>query len=149
MSGGAGREDQQVEQSGASSLLVHPLELAGRAIARIRNRGAPDLRETLVRYLGAQPGLRCTHAYPNAETALAELPMARPDVVLMDINLPGMNDIECVGKLRLAMPGVKIIMLTVFQESDQVFNALSAGAFGYLVKSSRPAKIVEAIREVY
>ena len=107
------------------------------------------LRETLKRYLASQPGFRCASAYPSAEAALSDLPNVRPDVVLMDINLPGMNGIECVAKLRTNMPALKIIMLTVFEESDQVFNALSAGAFGYLVKSSRPAKIVEAIREVH
>jgi len=107
------------------------------------------LRETLERYLKAQPGFHCASTYPNAEAALADLPRVRPDVVLMDINLPGMDGIECVTKLRVAMPALKIIMLTVFEEDDQVFRALSSGAFGYLVKSSRPAKIVEAIREVY
>jgi DNA-binding NarL/FixJ family response regulator len=107
------------------------------------------LRETLVRYFAGQSSFRCVKAYPNAEDALADLPKNLPDVVLMDINLPGMNGIECVSRLRLAVPGLKIIMLTVFEEGEQVFKALSAGAFGYLVKSSRPAKILEAIRDVY
>jgi len=107
------------------------------------------LRATLERYLAAQPGFRCVSAYPNAEAAVSGLPEARPDVVLMDINLPGMNGIECVSRLRKELPLLKIIMLTVFEESEQVFKALSAGAFGYLVKSSRPAKILEAIREVH
>lgn len=107
------------------------------------------LRETLVRYFAGQSGFRCLKAYPNAETALEDIPQHRPDVVLMDINLPGMNGIECVAKLRKAVPSLKIIMLTVFEESQQVFTALSAGAFGYLVKSSRPGKILEAIREVF
>ena len=107
------------------------------------------LRETLVRYLAGQPGFRCRKAYPNAETALADIPQHPPDVVLMDINLPGMNGIECVYRLRQAAPSLKILMLTVFEESEQVFKALSAGAFGYLVKSNHPAKILEAIREVH
>jgi DNA-binding NarL/FixJ family response regulator len=107
------------------------------------------LRETLVRYLSAQTGFRCTSAYANAEAALAHLPSVRPDVVLMDINLPGMSGVECVPQLRQALPAVRVLMLTVFEESDQVFKALSAGAFGYLVKSVRPAKILEAIREVH
>jgi len=107
------------------------------------------LRATLERYLAAQPGFRCVSAYPNAEAAVSGLPEARPDVVLMDINLPGMNGIECVSRLRKELPLLKIIMLTVFEESEQVFKALSAGAFGYLVKSSRPTKILEAIREVH
>ena len=67
----------------------------------------------------------------------------------MDINLPGMSGIDCVPRLRRAAPQLKIIMLTVFEEGEQVFQALSAGAFGYLVKSNRPAKILEAIREVF
>ena len=107
------------------------------------------LRETLVRYFAGQPGFRCLNAYPNAEAALADIPQHPPDVVLMDINLPGMSGIECVSLLRQAAPSLKIIMLTVFEESEQVFKALSAGAFGYLVKSNRPAKILEAIREVH
>jgi len=107
------------------------------------------LRATLARYLVGQPGFRCASTYPNAEAALADIPQLRPDVVMMDINLPGMSGIECVGRLRAVMPNLKIIMLTVFEEDEQVFKALSAGAFGYLVKSNRPAKIIEAIREVY
>jgi DNA-binding NarL/FixJ family response regulator len=107
------------------------------------------LRATLARYLAAQPGLRCVSTYPNAEAALAGIPEAQPDVVLMDINLPGLSGIECVARLHRKLPEVKIVMLTVFEEGDQVFKALSAGAFGYLVKSTRPAKIVEAIREVH
>jgi DNA-binding NarL/FixJ family response regulator len=107
------------------------------------------LRETLVRYFAGQTGFRCLKAYPNAEAALADIPLHPPDVVLMDINLPGMSGIDCVPRLRRAVPHLKIIMLTVFEEGEQVFQALSAGAFGYLVKSNRPAKILEAIREVF
>jgi len=107
------------------------------------------LRETLVRYFAGQTGFRCLKAYPNAEAALADIPLHPPDVVLMDINLPGMSGIDCVPRLRRAVPQLKIIMLTVFEEGEQVFQALSAGAFGYLVKSNRPAKILEAIREVF
>lgn len=107
------------------------------------------LRETVVRYLKAQPGLKCVADYANAEAALAGLPQVKPAVVLLDINLPGMSGLECIPLLQRALPGVKIIMLTVFEEGDQVFRALSAGAFGYLVKSTRPAKIIEAIREVH
>ena len=107
------------------------------------------LRETLLRYLATQPGFRCVSTYSSAEAALADIPNVQPHVVLMDINLPGMSGIECVMQLRQAAPLVKIIMLTVFEENEQVFKALSAGAFGYLVKSNRPAKIIEAIREVH
>ncbi len=107
------------------------------------------LRETLQRFLTTQPGFCCVSSYANAESALADVPQAKPEVVLMDINLPGMSGIECVARLRQIAPAVKILMLTVFEEGEQVFKALSAGAFGYLVKSTRPAKIIEAIREVH
>jgi DNA-binding NarL/FixJ family response regulator len=107
------------------------------------------LRATLERYLAAQPGLRCVSAYANGEAALAGIPAVQPDVVLMDINLPGVSGIECVRRLCQALPSVKIIMLTVFEESEHVFQALTAGAFGYLVKSVRPARIVEAVGEVH
>ena len=107
------------------------------------------LRGTLERYLASQTGFKCVSSHANAESALEEIPQARPEVVLMDINLPGMSGIECVAKLRRVFPAVKIIMLTVFEEGEQVFRALSAGAFGYLVKSNRPVKILEAIREVH
>ncbi len=107
------------------------------------------LRGTLERYLNSQSGFECVSSHANAEAALAEIPQVRPEVVLMDINLPGMNGIDCVARLRRAYPAGKIIMLTVFEEGEQVFRALSAGAFGYLVKSNRPAKILEAIREVH
>ncbi len=107
------------------------------------------LRETLMRYFSGQAGFRCLRAYPDAESALAEIPGDPPDVVLMDINLPGMSGIECVERLHRVVPALKIVMLTVFEDSDQVFKSLSAGAFGYLVKSNRPAKILQAIREVH
>lgn len=107
------------------------------------------LRETMVRYFAGQADFKCLCTYPDAETALSAIPQNPPDVVLMDINLPGMNGIECVARLHAALPDLKIIMLTVFEDSERVFNSLSAGAFGYLVKSNRPAKILQAIRDVY
>jgi DNA-binding NarL/FixJ family response regulator len=107
------------------------------------------LRETMARYFAGQSGFRCIGTYPDAESALVGIPEDPPDVVLMDINLPGIDGIECVARLRAALPNLKIIMLTVFEDSERVFNSLSAGAFGYLVKSNRPAKILQAIREVF
>src|SRR5262245_43340847 len=88
-------------------------------------------------------------AYGSAEEALRQIPGQRPDVVLMDINLPGMNGIECVERLKEVEPGLPIIMLTVYENSDQVFEALAAGACGYLVKSTPHEKLLEAIREVH
>jgi len=136
-----------VDLAAAESDLVASLETMIIKVSIVEDDA--KLRETLVRYFAGQPGFRCVKAYANAEAALEDIPQNRPDVVLMDINLPGMNGIECVAKLRKVVPSLKIIMLTVFEESEQVFTALSAGAFGYLVKSSRPGKILEAIREVF
>ena len=107
------------------------------------------IRASLSALIRRSPNFELVGDFANGETALKEIPKLLPDVVLMDINLPGMSGIECVSRLRKAAPSVKIIMLTVFEEGEQVFQALSAGAFGYLVKSNRPAKILEAIREVY
>ena len=85
---------------------------------------------------------------PDGESALAQLPALRPDVVLMDIRLPGLSGIECVRRLKAVLPGVQIVMLTVFEDEERVFDALAAGATGYLVKRTPPAEILAAIAEV-
>ena len=84
----------------------------------------------------------------SAEAALAELPQLKPDVVLMDINLPGIDGVECVRQLKAQMPGVQFIMLTVYQDSDRLISSLMAGAGGYLLKRTPPNKLLRAIREV-
>lgn len=106
------------------------------------------LREQLVKILNSAPGIRCIGACPSAEDALQLIPARKPDVVLMDIRLPGMSGIECVGELRQLLPELQIIMLTVYEDSESIFRALKAGAAGYLVKSSPPAKLLEAIDDV-
>jgi DNA-binding NarL/FixJ family response regulator len=108
----------------------------------------PELREDTVSYLADAPGFRCVGDYESAEEALEEIPKKKPDVVLMDINLPGMNGIECVEKLKAILPKTPVMMLTVYEDSDQVFQALSSGACGYLLKSTPPEKLLEAIQEV-
>jgi DNA-binding NarL/FixJ family response regulator len=109
-----------------------------------------DLRENIAGYLEASPGFRCLNSYATAEQALAGLPKTPPDVVLMDINLGrgGMDGIECVRRLKTLLPSVQIIMLTVFEDADKIFRALSAGAAGYLLKRLPPAQLLDAIREV-
>ncbi len=92
-------------------------------------------------------GFKCLGAYSDGETALADIPRQKPDVVLMDINLPGMSGIECVRSLKAALPSVQIIMLTVYDEVGQLFNSLVAGACGYLVKRTPSDKLLEAITE--
>ncbi len=107
-----------------------------------------DLRESIVHYLNLSGELRCISDYARAEDALTGLPADAPDVVLMDIKMEGMNGIECVRRLKEKMPLVQIIMLTVFEDSDLIFDALRAGATGYLLKSQPPEKLLEAIRDV-
>ncbi|HEV2208128.1 MAG TPA: response regulator transcription factor [Verrucomicrobiae bacterium] len=106
------------------------------------------LREQLVGILNSGAAIRCIGACASAEEALRTIPAKRPDVVLMDIRLPAMSGIECVAELRQRMPGLQIIMLTVYEDSESIFRALKAGAAGYLVKSSPPAKLLEAIIDV-
>ena len=89
------------------------------------------LRETLARYVDTQ-GFRCLSAYGSAEEALREMPKIKPDVVLMDINLPRKSGIDCVAELKGLTPGSKCIILTAFEDADLIFQALTAGALGYL-----------------
>lgn len=109
----------------------------------------PWLRKDLAREISAAPGFRCLNSYASAEEALKNLPAEKPDVVIMDINLPGLNGIECVRRLKLAAPEMCILMLTVYEESDLIFAALRAGASGYLLKRSKPGELLEAIADAY
>jgi DNA-binding NarL/FixJ family response regulator len=106
------------------------------------------LREQLVKILNSGSGIRCVGACESAEDALELVPAKKPDVVVMDIRLPGKSGIECVAELRQILPELQIIMLTVYEDSESIFRALKAGAAGYLVKSSPPAKLLEAIVDV-
>jgi len=106
------------------------------------------LREQLVAILRSAPDIKCVGAFSNAEDALAKIPAQNPDVVLMDIGLPGMSGIECVAQLKKLNSAPQIIMVTVYEDSDRIFRALKAGANGYLVKSSPPDKLLDAVRDV-
>jgi DNA-binding NarL/FixJ family response regulator len=107
-----------------------------------------DLREHIGGYLAAAGHIRCKSAYASAKEALNHLPQDKPDVVLMDINLGEMDGIECVRRLTVLMPEAQVLMLTVFDDTDQIFRALAAGASGYLLKRLSPKKLVEAIEDV-
>ena len=109
----------------------------------------PGLRESVFSYLQEAPGIRCLGAYGSAEEALKEIPRQKPSVVLMDINLPAMSGIQCVEKLKEMDPTMQIMMFTVYENSDQVFEALVAGACGYLLKSTPPEKLLEAIHDAH
>ena len=107
-----------------------------------------ELRESIIHFLRLSGQVDCVSDYARAEEALARLPSDAPDVVLMDIKMEGMNGIECVRQLKGKMPAVQVIMLTVFEDVDLIFEALRAGATGYLLKSQPPEKLLEAIRDV-
>lgn len=107
------------------------------------------VRSNLARLIDRAEGFRCLSQHPNAENALEELPYQLPEVVLMDINLPGMNGIECVRRLKELLPQTQIIMLTVYENTENIFNALSAGATGYLLKQTPPNELLAAIRDVH
>ena len=105
------------------------------------------LREEIVQILETAPDIKCIGAFASAEVALPRILETRPDVVLMDIGLPGMSGIECVSEIKKAAPDMQIIMVTVYEDSERIFRALKAGAIGYLVKSSHPDQLLQAIRD--
>jgi DNA-binding NarL/FixJ family response regulator len=107
------------------------------------------MRENLVREINNSPGFRCVNDYRTAEEALKGVPADRPDVVLMDINLPGMDGVECVRRLRANIPDLRCLMFTVYEESDKIFKSLLAGANGYLLKRSGTAELLEAIQQAH
>ncbi len=90
----------------------------------------------------------CVGSYADAESAIKKIPEVKPDVVLMDINLPGLNGIECLKQVKAKMPELDVIMLTVFADDQTVFDSLCAGACGYITKNASPEKIMDAIRDV-
>jgi DNA-binding NarL/FixJ family response regulator len=105
-------------------------------------------RESLARMLNEALGFRCLNMYANAEDALKGIPGAPPDVVLMDINLPGMSGVDCVRQLHTVAPKVRVIMLTVYENTENIYAALKAGASGYILKRTPPGKLLEAIQDV-
>lgn len=107
-----------------------------------------ELREKIASFLDSMPGLKCLSSYSSAPDALAGLPEEKPDVILMDINLGGISGIECVRQLKPRLPNSQVIMLTVFEDTEKIFTALTAGASGYLLKRMPLAKLSEAIHEV-
>lgn len=106
------------------------------------------VRENLARELGQNSGFSCLGAFRTAEAAIEGIPSLNPDVVLMDINLPGMDGVQCVRRLKELCPDVQFLMLTVYEESDKIFNSLIAGARGYLLKRTTTPELLEAIRQV-
>jgi len=106
------------------------------------------LRATLAKMIDRTEGFHCVSHYGSAEAALENLPVIKPDVVLMDINLPGINGVECVRKLKVILPKTLVMMLTVYEDTENIFNALAAGASGYMLKRTPAKELIEAIHEV-
>ena len=107
-----------------------------------------DMRESWSRLISGLPGFTCICACASAEEALSQLPALQPDVVVMDIKMPGMNGIECTARLKMLLPRTQVLILTVGADSQTLFRALAAGARGCLLKRSRPEQLQTAIHEV-
>ena len=108
-----------------------------------------EIREAMRALINNSRGFECIHVYPDAETALKDLPVNEIDVVLMDINLPGINGIECMVRLKDKMPQAQFMMSTVYDDDEYIFSALELGATGYMLKRTSPAQILEAIRDLH
>ena len=108
----------------------------------------PTIRNTFRHWIEAAPEFRCVCACASAEEALIEIPRLKPDVVLMDIHLPGQTGIACTAQLKEKLPAVQVIIVTVYRNHELIFQALEAGACGYLLKRSSPEELLKAINEV-
>ncbi len=106
------------------------------------------VRASLSRLIDGAAGYSCVSNHSSAEDALREIPKFKPNVVLMDINLPGINGVECVRQLKPQLSGTQVIMLTVYQNTEHIFNALAAGATGYMLKQTPPDELLAAIKDV-
>jgi DNA-binding NarL/FixJ family response regulator len=106
-------------------------------------------REILADWIRQAEGFRLAGEFDDAETAIARLPQEKPSVVLFDINLPGMTGIECVRRLKPKLPETQFVMVTVYEDANHIFNALSAGATGYLLKQMRRNELLDALKDVH
>ena len=107
-----------------------------------------SVRRILAGWVSQAKGFRCVSQHPSAEDAFEKVPSQKPDVVLMDINLPGANGIQCVRRLKTALPTAQFLMLTVYEDSEHIFEALAAGASGYLLKRTPRRELLAAVRQV-
>jgi DNA-binding NarL/FixJ family response regulator len=144
----AGRIDPGHGLAAAPSALTLPPMTATATINVSIVEDEAGLRREMEALINSAPGFHCLKTYPHAEAALADIPPRAPDLVLMDINLPGMSGIECVRRLKETRPTLPIVMLTVYEDSDALFKSLMAGANGYLVKRTPRPKLLEALREI-
>src|SRR5689334_480296 len=108
-----------------------------------------EVREGLNRFLSLNPEFKVLETFKTAEEAICELPALKPDIVIMDINLPGINGIDCIREVKSKLPRTQFMMFTVYENDEKVFEALKAGASGYLLKSTGLMQLVEAVKELY
>lgn len=108
----------------------------------------PETRRHLEALLRKTAGFECVGSFGSGEAALENLPRLKPEVVLMDIQMPGITGIECAARLKSQLPDIHILMLTVYEDTEKIFDALKAGAVGYLTKRTPPEQLVEAIQDV-
>jgi DNA-binding NarL/FixJ family response regulator len=108
-----------------------------------------DTRERLAELLSDEANVRYVGGYTTAEEALREIPASPPDVVLIDIRLPGMSGIDCVARLKSKLPGLQVLMLTTSEENNLIFKSIRAGASGYLLKNVEFADLMQAIEQVH
>lgn len=106
-------------------------------------------RQILADWIRRADGFRFVSEHPSGESAVTGLPEEKPQVVLTDINLPGMNGIECVRKLKPILPDAQFVMLTVYEDADHIFHALAAGATGYLLKQTPRNELLAALQQVH
>ena len=107
------------------------------------------LRQLFVRWLQHEPGFQILNQYADAESALIGLPKDQPEVALVDINLPGQSGIDCVRQLKPLLPATQFGMVTVYEDADKIFQALAAGATGYILKQTPRSDLIIAIRELH
>jgi len=131
-------------QGTAQSDLADPKRITKVAVVE----DSDTLRQCLEKIIDGAPGYQCVCTCANSEEALVKIPKAKPDVVLMDIHLPGESGIICTARLREIMPELQIIILTVYNDTKMVFQALKAGAYGYVLKRADEKEILDAIAEV-
>jgi DNA-binding NarL/FixJ family response regulator len=107
------------------------------------------LRHLIARWLSHEPGMQVVNQYPSTEAALLGVPQDNPDVLLVDINLPGQSGIDCVRQLKPRLPNTQFAMVTVYEDANKIFQALAVGATGYLLKQTPRAELIAAIRELH
>jgi len=127
--------------------MAKPKKLVNIAVALVEDD--VPAREIIAGWIRSADGFRLAGEYDDAESAIARLPQEKPSVVLFDINLPGMSGIECVRRLKPNLPETQFVMVTVYEDANHIFNALSAGASGYLLKQMRRNELLDALKDVH